>query len=190
MASSENINYLTLNQNIFNTEKEIDKGHQERRSKTPINTFKGIQVYLNGTHVMPKRAELIKGFAIGSMKQPISMVGMPSCRGDLSYYFWVTKKEYITIVRLKLDELAFGESEPAIDILALVKRNTLPNSIPDTEESYSLIAQEMILCHFNSLFEFYESIEELEDWTFKDDALHSFAQYHFELKKVAASMHQ
>jgi hypothetical protein len=96
--------------------------------------------------------------------------------------------EYIIIVRLKLDESTCGESEPAADILALVKRNSLPKHLNDTLESYSIISREMLLCHFDSLFEFYNSIEELDEWTFEDDTLFSFVQYHFELKNDSNSI--
>jgi hypothetical protein len=108
--------------------------------------------------------------------------------GEISYEFWVTEMEYIIIVRLKLDESTCGESEPAADILALVKRNSLPKHLNDTLESYSIISREMLLCHFDSLFEFYNSIEELDEWTFEDDTLFSFVQYHFELKNDSNSI--
>jgi len=135
---------------------------------------------------MPEHDELDKRFEIGSMIHPDAMSGMPGSSGEISYDFWVTKKEYIIIVRLKLDESTCGESDPAIDILALVQRASLPNNLKDTEESYSIISTEMLLCHFASLFEFYESIEELDEWTI-DDNLYAFVQKHFELKNATDS---
>ena len=182
MNSSTRMNYLALNQNILNKGLTIGAGPQEGTSKTPIITAEGLQVFLNGTHVIPEPGELDKWFTIGSMIHPYAMSGMPGASGEISYEFWVTKMEYIIIVRLKLDEFTCGESEPAAEILALVQRNCLPNNLKDTEESYSIISREMLLCHFESLFEFYDSIEELDEWTFEDDALYSFVQYYFELK--------
>lgn len=180
MNSSTHMNYLALNQNILNKGLIIGAGPQEGISKTPIITAEGLQVFLNGTHVIPEHEELDKWFEIGSMVHPYAMAGMPGSSGEISYEFWVTKMEYIIIVRLKLDESAYGESEPAADILALVQRNCLPNHLK--EESYAIISRGMLLCHFESLFEFYDSIEELDEWTFEDDTLYSFVQYHFELK--------
>jgi hypothetical protein len=182
MNSSTHMNYLALNQNILNKVLVFGAGPQEGTSETPIITADGLQVFLNGTHVIPEHEELDKCFEIGTMIHPDAMSGMPGSSGEISYEFWVTKMEYIIIVRLKLDEFACGESEPAADILALVQRNCLPNHLKDSEESYSIISREMLLCHFESLFEFYDSIEELDEWTFEDDALYSFVQYHFELK--------
>ena len=42
----------------------------------------------------------------------------------------------------------------------------------------------MILCHFDSLFEFYESMDATDDWTFNDDTLYSYVERHFELKNA------
>ena len=176
------MNYLALNQNILNKPLVIGKGPQEGSSVTPITTFHGLRVYLNGTHAMPEHEDLDKCFTIGSMTHPHAMMGMPDCSGVLSYEFWVTEKEYIIVVRLKLDEFANGESEPAADILSLVKKNEIPEIIEQNEESYAMICQEMMLCHLESLFEFYENLEDLNDWSFEDDTLYSNVEYHFELK--------
>ena len=184
MASADHMNYLALNQNILNKGLVIGAGPREGTSETPITTAKGLKVFLNGTHVIPEHKELDKGSKIGSMIHPDAMSGMPGSSGELSYEFWVTKKEYIIIVRLKLDESAYGKSEPAADILAMVKRAELPDNIKDTEEYFPIISAEMILCHFDSLFEFYESMDATDDWTFNDDTLYSYVERHFELKKA------
>ena len=184
MEASEHMNYLALNQNIFNKAMVIGSGPQEGTSETPISTFEGLNVYLNGTHIMPEHEELDTCLAIGSMIHPDAMLGMPGSSGELSYEFWVTEKEYIIVVRLKLDEFTNGESEPAADILALIKREELPSDIVDAEENYSIISREMIGCHFDTLFEFYKSMEDLEGWTFEDDTLNSFVKHHFDLKSA------
>ena len=182
MEAQTHMNYLALNQNIFNKPLVIGKGPQEGNSESPINTLNGLQVYLNGTHAMPDHEELDKFFTIGSMVHPHAMLGMPGTSGDLSYEFWVTEKEYIIVVRLKLDEFTNGASEPAADILALVKRDEIPENIEQNEESYPIISQDMMLCHLEFLFEFYENLEELDEWSFEDDTLYSFVEHHFELK--------
>jgi len=182
MNAQNHMNYLALNQNILNKSLVIGEGPQEGSSETPITTFHGLQVYLNGTHIMPEHEDLDTCFTIGSMTHPHAMMGMPDCRGDLSYEFWVTEKEYIIVVRLKLDEFANGESEPAADILSLVKKDEIPEIIEQNEESYAMICQEMMLCHLESLFEFYENLEDLDDWSFEDDTLYSYVEDHFELK--------
>jgi hypothetical protein len=176
------MNYLALNQNILNKPIILGQGPQEGSSETPITTFHGLQVYLNGTHAMPEHEDLDKCLTIGSMTHPHAMMGMPDCSGDLSYEFWVTEKEYIVVVRLKLDEFANGESEPAADILSLVKKDEIPEIIEQNEESHAMICQEMMLCHLESLFEFYEKLEDLNDWSFEDDTLYSHVVHHFELK--------
>ena len=182
MNAQNHMNYLALNQNILNKPLVIGKGPQEGSSETPITTFHGLQVYLNGTHAMPEHEELDKGFTIGSLTHPHAMFGMPGSSGYLSYEFWVTKNEYIIVVRLKLNEFTNGESEPAADILSLVKKDEIPEIIEQNEKSYAMICQEMMLCHLESLFEFYEKLEDLNDWSFEDDTLYSFVEHHFELK--------
>ena len=72
---------------------------------------------------MPEHEDLDTCFTIGSMTHPHAMFGMPGSSGNLSYEFWVTEKEYIIVVRLKLDEFTNGDSEPAADILSLVKKD-------------------------------------------------------------------
>ena len=182
MNTQNHMNYLALNQNILNKPLVIGKGPQEGSSETPITTFHGLQVYFNGTHAMPEHEDLDRCFTIGSMTHPDAMLGMPGSSGHLSYEFWVTEKEYIIVVRLKLDEFTNGESEPAADILSLVKKDEIPDIIEQNEENYPMICQEMMLYHLESLFEFYEKLENLNDWSFKDDTLYSYVEYHFELK--------
>ena len=182
MNTQNHMNYLALNQNILNKPLVIGEGPQEGSSETPITTFHGLQVYLNGTHAMPEHEDLVKCLTIGSMTHPHAMMGMPDCSGDLSYEFWVTEKEYIVVVRLKLDEFANGESEPAADILSLVKKDEIPEIIEQNEENYPMICQEMMLCQLEALFEFYEKLEDLNDWSFEDDTLYSHVVHHFELK--------
>ncbi len=182
MKAQNHMNYLALNQNILNKPLVIGKGPQEGSSVTPITTFHGLQVYLNGMHEMPEHEDLDTCFTIGSMVHPDAMMGMPGSSGNLSYEFWITEKEYIIVVRLKLDEFTNGESEPAADILSLVKKDEIPETIKQNEESYAMICQEMMLCHLESLFEFYENLEDLDDWSFEDDTLYSFVEDHFELK--------
>jgi hypothetical protein len=188
MKAQNHMNYLALNQNILNKSLVIGGGPQEGSSVTPITTFNGLQVYLNGTNSMPEHEELDKCFTIGSMVHPYAMSGMPGSSGELSYEFWVTEKEYIIVVRLKLDEFTNGASDPAADILALVKRDEIPENIEQNEESYTILSQDMMLCHLESLFEFYEALEDLDDWSFEDDTLYSYVEYYFELKKAVNSI--
>lgn len=177
------MNHLALNQNIFNKTLVFGSGPQEGTSLSPTSTFEGLKVYLNGVHVMPEYAELNEGSSIGRMTHPNAMDGMPGISGELTYELWDTSKEYLIVVRLKLDEMANGDSDPAVDILALIKRDELPGNIADSEDNFSLIAQEMILCHFDLLFEFYESLEDLDDWTFEEDELYALVKHHFDLKE-------
>lgn len=184
MEGGSHMNFVALNQNIFNKSMVIGSGPKEGISKEPIVTAKSLKVYLNGTHAMPSHGELENGITIGEMKHPYAMAGMPDCSGNLSYEFWTTKEEYLIIIRLKLDEFSNGPSEAAADLLALIKRDQLPDNLEDSEENYEAIAKEMMFCHFDSLFEFYDNIEGMSDWTFEDDVLHSIIQNYFELNKA------
>jgi len=188
MNSETHMNYLALNQNILNKPLIIGKGFREGESKTPITTFHGVQVYLNGTHTMPEHEELDKCFTIGSLTHPDAMMGMPGSSGELSYEFWVTEKEYIIVIRLQLNDFGEQEATPAAEILCLVKRDEIPVNIEQNKKNYVTICQDMMLCHLESLFEFYETIDELDDWSFEDDTLYSYVENHFELKKAVNSI--
>ena len=121
MNSNDHMNIMALNQNILMKCLVIGGGVKEGEENSPIVTPEGLQVYLNGTHRMPESEDLDKWFTIGSMLHPYAMGGMPGLSGDISYEFWVTKNEYIIVVRVKLDESTNGLSESAGDILTLVK---------------------------------------------------------------------
>lgn len=190
MNEQTHMNYLALNQNILNKPLVIGSGPQEGKSEIPITTFNGLQVYLNGTHALPEHSELLNGAAIGSMIHPYAMNGMPDTSGKLSYEFWDTENEFIILVRLKLDEFAIGDSEPAVDILALVKKDEIPESLAQNDESQFTISKDILLCHFDSLFEFYEKLEDLNEWTFEDDALYAIVKNHFDIKNAIDSMHK
>ena len=58
MTPNNHMNYLALNQNILNKSLVIGGGPSEGKSETPISTFEGLEVYLNGKHVMPELSEL------------------------------------------------------------------------------------------------------------------------------------
>ncbi len=184
MDSGQQMNYLALNQNIMNMPLVIGQGLQEGTSETPISTLEGLQVYLNGTHVIPECHELIGEFGIGEMVHPYAMDGMPGCTGNLRYAFCWSEHEYMILVGLKLDESTNGPSEEALDILAVVKRDEHTDKVAAKADHYELIIRDMLLCHFDSLFEFYDTIEEVDDWTFYEDDLLPIVKYHFELKKA------
>ena len=188
MNAQNHMNYLALNQNILNKPLVIGVGPQEGSSETPKTTFHGLEVYLNGAHKMPDYDKQDKGFIIGSMTHPYAMNGMPPMSGILSYEFWTTDKEYIILVSLELEESEEEDSDPATDVLAIVKKDQIPKNIIQNEESLALICQDMMLCHLESLFEFYESLEDLNDWSFEDDTLYFYVKYHFELKNAVKSI--
>ena len=178
------MNFIALNQNILNKGLIIGAGPKEGTATEPTPSPEGIKVYLNGKHAMPSHDELEQWFEIGSMIHPYAMSGMPDASGEISYEFWVTKKEYIIVVRLQLDEEICGVSDPAADILSLTKKNMLPKKIEASEKNFHIISREMMLDHLDSLFEFYDDFENLKDWIFQDDALQEFIKYHFESKKI------
>lgn len=179
---------LALNQNILNKPLVIGSGFQEGDIEAPKTTFHGLEVYLNGIHKMPDYDEQDKGFIIGSMTHPYAMNGMPPMSGVLSYEFWTTDKEYIILVSLELVGSEEEDSDRATDVLAIVKKDHVPKKITLNEESLPLICQDMMLCHLESLFELYESIEDLNDWVFEDDTLYFYVKYHFELKNAVKTI--
>ena len=43
----------------------------------------------------------------------------------------------------------------------------------------------MILCHFDLLFEFYDSLDDLDDWTFEEDELYTLVKHHFDIVNIS-----
>ena len=70
-----------------------------------------------------------------------------------------------------MDEETNGPSEAATDWLAIIKREDFPEEIEDCKDNYYDIAEALLEAHLNTMFEFYESEEDLKEWEFGDDAL-------------------
>ena len=174
VALAQNFLFKTL---VFGA---TPKGEDE---ETPMTAPYGLKVYLNGKHKMPDHDEIETRYAIGKFIHPYAMSGMPDCSGKVEYELAETCDAYICLIWLKLDEHMMGESEPAVDILALIKKDSIPEDTIDHEEKIRIAAQDMILCHFERLFEFIESYEEIKDWEFEEDFIHQLVKHHFELRK-------
>ena len=68
------MNNIALNQNILNKGLIIGASPQQGISETPIITAEGVQVFLNGTHVMPEHEDLDNGMEIWKYDTPICYV--------------------------------------------------------------------------------------------------------------------
>ncbi len=171
MKSSTQMNYLALNQNILCKPLRFGMGPEDGIETEPHLTKTGFKVYLNGTHANPGHSQIENHLFIGRMKHPHAMDGMPGCSGEIEYYLCMTETDYIAIVSLKLDEETNGPSEAATDWLAIIKRTDFPEGIEDDSDNYYEISEALLEAHLNSLFEFYETEEDLKEWEFGDDAL-------------------
>lgn len=179
MDRATHMNYLALNQNVFNKAMIIGQGPQEGSVENPTETPSGIKVYRNGKHAMPEIEELEHVYDIGSLSHPQLMFGMPGCPGDLGYEFWQTETQYVIVIRLQLDEYVDEGAEPAADILAVAERSDIPDEILHSDNCHEVACKAMMNYHFQSLFDYYESAEELNDWVFQPDALHSLVAEYF-----------
>ena len=171
MNSATHMNYLALNQNILCKPLRFGMGPEDGIVTEPHLTKTGFKVYLNGTHANPGHSQIENHLLIGRMKHPNAMDGMPGCSGKIEYYLCMTKTDYIAIVTLKLDEETNGPSEAATDWLAIIKREDFPEEVDDCKDNYYNIAEALLEAHLNTMFEFYESEEDLKEWEFGDDAL-------------------
>ena len=50
-------------------------------------------------------------------------------------------------------------------------RGNFPEEIDDCKDNYYDIAEDLLEAHLDTMFEFYESEEDLKEWEFGDDAL-------------------
>ena len=171
MKAATHLNYLALNQNILGKALRIGSGPEDGIETEPHLTKTGFKVYLNGTHAKPGHSQIENHLLIGRVKHPHAMDGMPGCSGEIEYYLCMTETDYIAIVTLKLDEETNGPSEAATDWLAIIKREGFPEEIEDCKDNYYDIAEALLKAHLDTMFEFYESEEDLKEWEFGDDAL-------------------
>lgn len=182
MKNSDYMNYLALNQNILGKFLIMGEGFRGKSEETPDISPAGIPVYLNGLHKVPGYAEVNTCFNIGAVIHPDAMMGMPGSSGELCYQLCITDNEFLVAVQLKLDEFSNGASNPARELLALVKKEDLPEELSDHEDNYYRIAQEMMHRHFQELFKYCGTFEELRDWEFQDDGLSELVKAYFGAK--------
>jgi hypothetical protein len=182
MKNSDYMNYLALNQNILGKFLIMGEGFRGKSEEKPDVSPAGIPVYLNGLHKMPDYSKVNTCYNIGAVIHPDAMMGMPGSSGKLHYELCITDSEFLVAVRLKLDEFSNGKSKPASELLALVKKEDLPDELSDHEDNYYHIAQEMMHRHFQELFKFYETFEELRDWEFQEDGLSELVKAYFGVK--------
>ena len=179
MEKAEHMNYIALNQNILRKSIIIGQGIAEGTDENPIQTSQGFEVYLNGQHKIPEEPSIAKEHLfIGKIQHPYVMMGMPDCSGELIYSLLIYEEAYVVIISLKIDEIYNGESEPAVDALAYMKRTN--SNINDND--YGLVSKEMLLCHFDRLFEFYQTKDEMQDWEFEGDFINEVVDEYFDHK--------
>lgn len=181
MKAETHLNYLALNQNILGKALRIGFGPEDGTETEPHITKSGFKVYLNGTHSNPGHSQIDDHLLIGYMKHPHAMDGMPGCIGEIEYYLCMTETDYIAIVSLKLDEETNGKSDAATDWVAIIKRTDFPEGIEDDSDNYYAISEALLEAHLNSLFEFYETEEDLKEWEFGDDALRGMVLGRYEV---------
>lgn len=189
MDKNTHLNYLALNQNILGKTLRVGSGPVEGDEINPIKTYEGLKIYLNGKHNLSEftasNFELDELISFGDIIHPYAM-GDHSY-GKIKYELGTTEKYFCIVVRLKLDEDEFGKSDEAFDILSLIKKSEIPNSYNyGTDQNYFL-AREMLLCHFEYLFEFYKSYDELikGGWEINEElAIVEIVKYFFELKQA------
>ena len=187
MDSGIHMNYMALNQNILFKPLRFGEGPVEGDQKEPIQSLNDLPVYLNGKHDVSKYVdssfELTELLNIGHLNHPYAMNGMPDTSGDLTYDFGSTEKYFVVIVRLKLDEGAYGKSEQASDLLALVKKIDVPEILFEKEHYQFHIASSMLFPHLKQLFDLYETHESIIEAGFiveKESALEELIKQFFE----------
>lgn len=192
MGNNTQLNYLALHQNIFGKPMIFGSGPTEGKAKDPITSFEGLKIYLNGTHDLAEiigedDLELNEIFLFGQMTHPTAMAGMPGISGRLKYELGISNKFYFLIIRLKLDESANGKSDDAVDFLTIIKKSEIPETFNHGDDNNYVLAKEMLLSHFDKLFEFCDTYEQAIEEGFEFDeeqvAFNEVVKYYFDLKK-------
>ena len=195
MENGTHINYLALNQNILGKTLVFGSGPKDGTEKKPILSHEGLKIYLNGKHnlneLLDENFKLDEIFSLGDMIHPNAMMGMPGSSGVINYEFGISKDFYVVIIKLKLDEATNGKSDEAVDILSLIRISEIPETFDYGSDNNYFLAKEMLLSHFENLFEFYDSYDQIIEEGFQVNeelAIGDIVKYHFDLKKAVQDM--
>lgn len=190
MKNNTHLNYLALNQNILGKVLIMGSGPEEGNEVDPIITYEGLKIYLNGKHnlldIIPSDLELDETISFGDILHPYAMGDNAS--GKIRYELGISENLYLIIVRLKLDENTCGPSDEASDILALIMKKDIPETYDYGSDNNYFLAKEMLLSHFDYLFKFYNSYDELINggWEISEElAIVEIVKYYFDSKKPA-----
>ena len=181
MKANNHLNFLALQQNILGKPLLIGSGVQEGTETEPYTTKNGFKVWLNGKHPQPDFSEIQDHLHIGFMKHPHAMFGMPGSSGDLHYYLCITAHQYLATISLKLDEETNGPSDEVTDWIALMKREDVPEGFEDNSDFQFDIVEALLENHLQDIFEFYKTLDDINDWEFVDDALRSLVMGRYDL---------
>ena len=116
---------------------------------------------------------------LGKIHHPNLIIGNSSLRGELKYELAVTESAYFILVGLQLEELQLEGAEQAPAILAMINRCEFPPTFNREIENHTLIAKEVLLPHFERLFENFSSKEELNGWQIKGQFLNKLVNQYF-----------
>lgn len=83
------------------------------------------------------------------------------------------------MVGLQLDEHQGEIAEDLTAILATIKRNEFPPAFSNHYDNHALIAGEMMLLHFEHLFAYHSSKENLNGWHIKGQFLNELVTHYF-----------
>ena len=179
------MNKVALQQNVLGKMLKIGTGFVGKDEDDPVITHQGYKVYLNGKHKLPNETEFNQRMIIGEITHPYIMPGMSSYPGVIKYDCLIGHESYAIIAEVKIDDI---EDEPAIDIVAMSLRSDNPYEM-DEEEDLPFLLSEMLILHFDNLFSFYKSFEDLEPegWIIKDKSIQNVIKEYFERKNLNKS---
>ena len=179
MALSSAFNQQLLEKNILWKFDGILLNSNSENSVRLEKTFNGFTIHQYTRYERLLTSTIKSSYLLGKIHHPNLLIGNSSLRGKLKYELAVTENAYFILVGLQLEELQFEEAEQAPAILAMINRNEFPPAFNRELENHKLIAKEMLLPHFERLFENFSSKEDLKGWQIKGQFLNRLVNQYF-----------
>lgn len=144
---NKSLEYLALNQTLFNKNLIVGKGFNEGKQSFPDKSFDfGWWVFVNGRTEIPDVTGSIKEiWEIGNMYYPDLLIGMPSLGGQIKYSLVTTDEEWKIIAGVKLDDYEGSLSE-FVESIATVMY--LKDYLRRGEFTIAKLAKELLMPHF------------------------------------------
>lgn len=143
------MNWVALIQGVYHNALNLGQQQEEVIGEPVHSSEYGWPIYIKGKGAVPEITEIKLVYALGSIYHPALVLGMPSVGGDISYFLGEADTEMTLLIRLKLDESAYGDSDPVEDLAAVLTIEDMrSHHVPGTTVTVGDIGIDLLREHF------------------------------------------